>query len=354
MSYNTELQSNNADLQEILDAVNALPDATELPELTNPGTAEDLEADKQLIDAEGNIVTGTVRVAHGGIAQEADSIDRIPMGDQSRIKLTVHVEEKTIIDPSSGNVISLTAPCSEFGDAMAEDVALGKTFTSAAGLKVAGTHIPLDTSDATATSEQMAEGATAYVNGEKVTGTIHDNGTYATSYNIGELSSFAGGTVIRLSGTKSTDEIVRAGSKIEGIISAQKFGDAAAADVTKGKTFTSAAGLKAVGTKEESGGIETVQVTVGVFDWNGSVWYTDASYSFQSLHVSGSATYEITCLKNSPVIFSGYGFAPSIEAAYEIPYEEDMSGNGMYVYHFTEDCNILIEAPGGGIEEPED
>lgn len=139
MSYNTELQANNADLQEILDAVNALPDATELPELTNPGTAEDLEADKQLIDAEGNIVTGTVRVAHGGITQEADSINRIPMGDQSRIKLTVHVEEKTIIKPSTGNVISLTAPCSEFGDATAEDVAKGKTFTSAAGLKAVGT-----------------------------------------------------------------------------------------------------------------------------------------------------------------------------------------------------------------------
>ena len=142
MSYNTELQSNNADLQEILDAVNALPEAgggVELPELTNPGTAEDLEDGKELIDAEGNIVTGTVRVAHGGITQDADSIDRIPMGDQSRIKLTVYVEEKTIVKPSAGNTISLTAPCSEFGDAEAADVAKGKTFTSAAGLKVVGT-----------------------------------------------------------------------------------------------------------------------------------------------------------------------------------------------------------------------
>ena len=142
MSYNEQLQENNADLQEILDAVNALPEAgggVELPELTNPGTAEDLEDGKELIDAEGNIVTGTVRVAHGGIDQEADSINRIPMGDQSRIKLTVCVEEKTIVKPSAGNTISLTAPCSEFGDAEAADVAKGKTFTSAAGLKVVGT-----------------------------------------------------------------------------------------------------------------------------------------------------------------------------------------------------------------------
>lgn len=61
MSYKTELQSNNIDLQNILDAVNELPEAgTDLPGLTNPGTAADLLAGKETIDGDGNKLTGTM------------------------------------------------------------------------------------------------------------------------------------------------------------------------------------------------------------------------------------------------------------------------------------------------------
>lgn len=62
-NYNLNLQSNNTDLQSILDTINALPDANEsveLPELTNPGVAADLLISKELIDGDGNIVTGTM------------------------------------------------------------------------------------------------------------------------------------------------------------------------------------------------------------------------------------------------------------------------------------------------------
>ena len=38
----------------------------ELPELTNPGTAGDLASGKQLIDADGNVVTGTALIPGGG------------------------------------------------------------------------------------------------------------------------------------------------------------------------------------------------------------------------------------------------------------------------------------------------
>ena len=71
--------------------------------------------------------------------------------------------------------LSIVAPASSLGNAKASDVAKGKTFTSTAGLKVTGTHEctgGIDTSDATATAEDMAEGVTAYVNGQKVTGTV--------------------------------------------------------------------------------------------------------------------------------------------------------------------------------------
>lgn len=54
------LTQNTTDLQAILDAVNALPEDVELPTLTNEGSASDLLSGKQLIDGEGNVVTGTI------------------------------------------------------------------------------------------------------------------------------------------------------------------------------------------------------------------------------------------------------------------------------------------------------
>jgi len=53
--------------------------------------------------------------------------------------------------------------------ATADDILLGETAYIASG-KVTGTYVPLDTSDATATSSDMKMGKTAYVNGVKVTG----------------------------------------------------------------------------------------------------------------------------------------------------------------------------------------
>ena len=68
--------------------------------------------------------------------------------------------------------IKLGADATLFGDATAADVTSGKTMTSTAGLKVVGTNTnDADTSDATATADDIAKGKTAYVQGAKVTGT---------------------------------------------------------------------------------------------------------------------------------------------------------------------------------------
>ena len=53
------LQQNSANLQEILNTINALPEAgTDLPELSNEGVADDLVIGKELISSNGDIVTG--------------------------------------------------------------------------------------------------------------------------------------------------------------------------------------------------------------------------------------------------------------------------------------------------------
>ena len=63
-NYNSTLQSNNTDLQAILNTINELPEVggAILPTLTNEGNSSDLVAGKQLIDGNGNIVTGEVPI----------------------------------------------------------------------------------------------------------------------------------------------------------------------------------------------------------------------------------------------------------------------------------------------------
>ena len=157
-----------------------------------------------------------------------------------------------------GCTIQLGADPSLFGDAVAADVAKGKTMTSAAGLKVVGTNTnDADTSDADATASDIAKGRTAYVQGAKVTGKL-------TEYLAGEtLSYYTSGdeeiTIERDSDSDNIsikihcfddDKIMRHNSYIKLGADAILFGNATAADVAKGKTFTSAAGVNVTGTAE--------------------------------------------------------------------------------------------------------
>lgn len=157
-----------------------------------------------------------------------------------------------------GCTIELGADPSLFGDAVAADVAKGKTMTSAAGLKVVGTNTnDADTSDADATASDIAKGRTAYVQGAKVTGKL-------TEYLAGEtLSYYTSGdeeiTIERDSDSDNIsikihcfddDKIMRHNSYIKLGADAILFGNATAADVAKGKTFTSATGVNVTGTAE--------------------------------------------------------------------------------------------------------
>lgn len=75
-NYNTQLQSNNTDLQTVLQTLQtkAAGGGIELPELANEGIASDLLIGKQLIDQEGNIVEGTMS-NNGAISSTMDGID---------------------------------------------------------------------------------------------------------------------------------------------------------------------------------------------------------------------------------------------------------------------------------------
>ena len=179
----------------------------------------------------GEKVTGEIStLASAGTIPEFINGDiRMPYGGNDRVLL-----KKDTFFYASAN---------KFGDAAAENVLKGKTFTSSAGLSVTGTlETPsdgIDTSDATATASDIAYGKTAYVNGEKVTGEI------ITLASAGTIPEFINGDIRMPYG--GNDRVLLKKDTFF-YASANKFGDAAAENVLKGKTFTSSAGLSVTGT----------------------------------------------------------------------------------------------------------
>lgn len=70
------LKQNTTTIQELLNTVNSLPEAggVELPTLSNEGSASDLMSGKQLIDQNGNVVTGNI-ANNGAITSTMDGIE---------------------------------------------------------------------------------------------------------------------------------------------------------------------------------------------------------------------------------------------------------------------------------------
>lgn len=129
------------------------------------------------------------------------------------------------------------------------DLVEGVTAHDATGMQITGTRPATsgtDTSDATATAKDIARGKTAYVQGEKVTGTVDT--VKAGYYTIENASVSYDGSYILQSQKFQYPTLYKEGASAKLQAPPSTYGDATAADVAKGKTMTSAAGLKVVGT----------------------------------------------------------------------------------------------------------
>ena len=103
----------------------AIETGTQLPTLTNPGTAKDLVSGKQLINSDGEIVTGTIQeYPTGNFVLSDGTINQGSMGnDTPIISISATIPYDLLGRQGKQGIVS--TPATNFGNATAADVAAG-------------------------------------------------------------------------------------------------------------------------------------------------------------------------------------------------------------------------------------
>lgn len=195
---------------------------------------------------------------------------------------------KCYIAKAADLVYNLETNASDFGNATAADVAAGKTFTSAAGVRVNGSLKNITEVTGGGSGAKLST-SNRYING--------------VSQKCIDITSTSGS--LNLSTTSISTGIVKDKSnlKVIGTAPCTSFGDATAADVAAGKTFTSAAGLKVKGTNTGNGTFNTQSKTITPKATDQTV-YPDSGYNgLSSVAVKGDSNLIASNIKSGVRIF---------------------------------------------------
>lgn len=190
-----------------------------------------------------------------------------------------------------------------------------------------------DTSDATLSAALCPRGYTFYAGGEKKTGTMAEFTTMPDS-NVSEIQMNVYTASLNVAYSASKNMYVKTGDTVTTRLNADRFGDATAADVVAGKTFTSANGLKLTGTYEapSSGGGGEIYRTTATLDSNYSTasWKKLCNIPFLGENISNHDLFVILnrvstssvsaavsiCAASNGAYFNGNNFASIIHGAY--------------------------------------
>lgn len=250
----------------------------DLPTLTNPAGAGDIAAGKQAIRQDGGVVTGNVPTPNSVTLEDGTVEVGVSIGGGGVFLATGTMASDNLL--RAGKTVQVSMAASEFGNAEAADVAAGKPFTSAAGIAIAGT-LP-----------EKTEGSAAVV-------LSTESAQLVAKTQISLANNF-----IKLScPNRSGDMVLRSSAPVQILALPAAFGDATAADVAAGKTFTSSAGLAVTGT---STAVETGDATASASNiLSGKTAYVHGQKVNGSMTNQGAKNQALNC-GGSYTIPAGY------------------------------------------------
>ena len=290
---NNEISTQSDIIQQIKTALEdkaAGGGGVELPTLENEGSAADLVEGMQLIDQNGNPVTGTMRNFSGAyIPNPTLHID----DSEQEFYINLNNDYKGYIGENAG----FGMPYDVVGNATADDVSEYRTFTSKNGVKIPG-------------NVRTAVDGAGYDAGYSF---MDDDGTFIVSCDLPERTLFYQDAEVQL--------------RVEG----SKFGNAKPSDVREGVVFTSKEGVAMTGEALIPGGgfvypdgafapvtnftdgkqYALVAVIDGVRRYINTTTYNDYTMNATQITI-GEDAGDYVIFSNTPVLFtavaSGDGF----------------------------------------------